>query len=55
MINVELDGIDTSDYPDFTDAFISYAEHDCGRPYTEQELSDIDSSIVYELVINEVF
>ena len=31
---VEVDGIDTADYPDFCDAFISYAEYD-GRAMTD--------------------
>ena len=26
--DVEVDGIDTADYPDFCDAFIAYAEYD---------------------------
>ncbi len=29
-LNYELDGIDTKDYPDFVDAYISYAEHENG-------------------------
>ncbi len=30
--NVEFDGIDTGDYPDFCDAYIVYAEHEDGTP-----------------------
>lgn len=35
--NIEIDGVDPKDYPDFCDAFLSYAEHN-GRPLTEEEL-----------------
>jgi len=26
ITEIEIDGVDTSDYPDFVDAYISYAE-----------------------------
>jgi hypothetical protein len=35
---IEIDGIDTSDYPDFCDAYISYAEYTDGTPLTDEEL-----------------
>lgn len=36
--SIEIDGIDTSDYPDFVDAYISYAEYADGTPLTDEEL-----------------
>lgn len=48
--NVEFDGIDRSDYPDFCDAFITYAEHADGTPLTEQELENIPSETVHSLL-----
>lgn len=48
--NVEFDGIDRSDYPDFCDAFIVYAEHADGTPLTEQELENIPSETVHSLL-----
>lgn len=36
--SIEIDGIDTDDYPDFSDAYISYAEFEDGTPLTQQEL-----------------
>lgn len=56
-INIEIDGIDSRDYPDFVDAYISYAEHDNGEPLTDDELDALneDSSFVYEQVINKFF
>ena len=35
--NIELDGIDTRDYPDFSDAFILAADYD-GVEMTEEQL-----------------
>ena len=54
--NLEVEGIDPSDYPDFCDAYISYADID-GREATEKELDELndDSSFVYEKVIERVF
>lgn len=49
--NIEVEGIDTKDYPDFCDAFISSADYD-GKPMTEVQLDELnqDSSFVYECV-----
>ena len=37
----EIDGIDRRDYPDFCDAYISYAEYTDGTPLNDQELEDL--------------
>ena len=53
---IEVDGIDMSDYPDFCDAFISYAEYK-GVEMTDEELehlSDLDG-FVYDCVMNQLF
>ena len=54
--NVEVDGIDTSDYPDFCDSFIASATYD-GRDMTDQELDTLnnDSDFVYDAVQNHLF
>jgi len=54
--NIEIEGIDPSDYPDFCDAYISSAEID-GRPATEKELDELNdnSSFVYESVIAWIY
>ena len=54
--NIDLDGIDTRDYPDFVDAYICYSERD-GRPLTEEELDKLneDRDLVYDYVINKIF
>jgi len=54
--DVEVDGIDTADYPDFCDAFISYAEYD-GREMTDEELDVLneDSDFVYSAVESHLY
>ena len=55
--SIELDGIDTNDYPDFCDAFISYAEYENGELLDDDALDVLndDSSLVYDLVIERLF
>lgn len=54
--NIEVDGIDTHDYPDFCDAFISYAEYK-DKPMTEAQLERLnrDSDFVYDQIINKLY
>jgi hypothetical protein len=53
--DIELDGIDHKDSPDYCDAFIYSAEYD-GRKMTEAELDAIndDSEFVYEQVMKQL-
>jgi hypothetical protein len=54
--DIELDGIDTRDYPDFCDAYIASATYK-GREMTEQELERLndDRGFVYECVLERLF
>lgn len=54
--NVEVDGIDTNDYPDFCDAYILSADYD-GVPMTEDQIEELnqDRDFVYECVQNQLF
>jgi len=47
--NIDFDGIDYNDYPDFCDAFIVSADYD-GVEMTEEQLEALnnDSDYVYE-------
>tara|TARA_R110000868_G_scaffold48122_2_gene156803 strand:- start:36 stop:221 length:186 start_codon:yes stop_codon:yes gene_type:complete len=36
--NILIEGVDSRDYPDFVDAYVSYAEHSNGNSLTEDEL-----------------
>ncbi len=54
--DVEVDGIDTRDYPDFCDAYIASANYK-GRDMTEEELDVLneDSSFVYDCVQDKLY
>jgi hypothetical protein len=56
VANIEVDGIDTSDYPDFCDAFISSFTYK-GIDATDEELDSIneDGDFVYDCVQNYLF
>lgn len=51
ITNVQVEGIDWKDYPEFTMAFISFAMYE-GRPLTDEQLDIInqDCDFVYSQV-----
>ena len=54
--DIEIDGIDHKDYPDYCDAYISNATYD-GKPMTDEQLDEIneDSMFVHEGVMKHIF
>ena len=48
IFNLEIEGVDSKDYPDFCDAFFSYGEID-GRELTEDELDKLADNYPEEL------
>ena len=54
--DIDVDGIDTRDYPDFCDAFISSASY-CDREMTPEELEILneDYDFVYDAVQNHLY
>ena len=54
--DVEVDGIDTNDYPDFCDAYIAAATYK-GRAMTDEELGTLngDSSYVYGRITDKIY
>ena len=54
--NIEFDGIDHEDHPDYCDAYISSADYD-GREMTEQQLEELnkDRDFIYEKLWNYLF
>mgnify|MGYP006282244965 FL=1 len=56
ITNVEMEGIDFRDYPDFCDAYIVSADYD-GVPMTQEQLDEIneDSQYVYDSVMEWIF
>lgn len=58
MTDVELDGIDYRDYPDFCNAFICSATwKDSLKELTDNELDQLNDErdFVYDCVINHIF
>jgi len=53
----EVDGVRNWDAPDYSDAFICWAEWDDGTELTDQELDRLneDSQHVYDLVIKYIY
>jgi len=56
ITDVEVDGIDRRDAPDYCDAFVCHANYD-GREMTEEELEILneDSEYVYECVMERIY
>ena len=54
--NIEFDGIDHRDYPDYCDAYITSADYD-GREMTDEELDMIndDASFVYDSLMSYLY
>jgi hypothetical protein len=53
--SLEIENIDFRDYPDFVDAFVSYAEYTDGTPLTEAELEQIDDGDRYNAIIRAIY
>lgn len=55
--NMEVEDVDPNDYPDFSDAYISYAEHEDGTPFSDEELIKLneDGDQVYEAVMQHFY
>ena len=41
VIDLEVDGVDSRDYPDFADAYFSYACYEDGTELTDDELEKL--------------
>ena len=54
--NIEIDGIDTNDYPDFCDAFIVSADYE-GVNMTDAQIDPLneDYSFVHDCVYTQLF
>jgi len=51
VIDIEVDGVDSRDYPDFSDAYFSYACYEDGTKLTDDELNKLteeNGDILYE-------
>jgi hypothetical protein len=54
--NIQVEGIDTKDYPQFCDAFIASADKN-GVPMTDEEIEELnqDGDFVHQAVYNQLF
>lgn len=53
--SIDIEDIDTRDYPDFSDAYAAYAEFEDGTPLTDSELDELNSSfgdVIHELIFD---
>jgi len=46
---IELDGVNSSDYPEFSDAFIAAANFEDGTPLTDDELDQLQDEMADEI------
>jgi len=57
LTDYELEDVKSWDYPDFCDAFISYAEDENGNEMTEeqiQEWTENNEEEFYEMILNNL-
>ena len=51
VIDIEVDGVDSRDYPDFADAYFSYACYEDGTKLTDEEqvkLADQNGDVLFD-------
>lgn len=55
--NIEIGGVDSTDYPDYCNAFIEYAEYLDGTELTDDDYEEINfnSDLVYKEVLAYLF
>jgi hypothetical protein len=58
IVDVEVEDIEPSDYPDFCDAWVSAARwEDTGEPLSEPELEELNDNkdLVYEAIMKVLY
>jgi len=56
--SLQVEGVDTKDYPDFCDCWIGYGEWEDGTELSESELEDLQTTytdLAYELAIDFIY
>jgi hypothetical protein len=57
VIDIEVDGVDPRDYPDFSDAYFTYACYEDGTQLTDDELNklaDQNGDVLYEMAYDSL-
>ena len=52
VVDLEVDGVDSRDYPDFSDAYFSFGCYEDGTPLSEDELNrltELASDVLWEM------
>jgi hypothetical protein len=57
VVDLEVDGVDSGDYPDFSNAYFSYACYEDGTPLTDDELERLTylaSDVLWEMAFEKL-
>ena len=57
VVDLEVDGVDSSDYPDFSDAYFSSGCYEDGTPLTGDELDNLTilaSDVLWEMAFESL-
>jgi hypothetical protein len=57
VVDLEVDGVNSGDYPDFCDAYFSSGSYEDGTPLTEDELNkltDISGDVLWEMAFDRL-
>ena len=57
VVDLEVDGVDSGDYPDFCDAYFSSGCYEDGTPLTDDELNqltDLAGDVLFEMAFESL-
>jgi hypothetical protein len=57
VVDLEVDGVNSGDYPDFCDAYFSSGSYEDGTPLTEDELNkltDVAGDVLWEMAFDSL-
>jgi len=57
VVDLEVDGVNGADYPDFCDAYFSAGSYEDGTPLTEDELNrltDLAGDVLWEMAFDSL-
>jgi hypothetical protein len=57
VVDLEVDGVDSGDYPDFSDAYFSGGCYEDGTPLTNDELNqltDLAGDVLWEMAFDSL-
>jgi hypothetical protein len=57
VVDLEVDGVDPRDYPDFADAYFSSGSYEDGTPLSDEELdrlNDLAADVLWEMAFDRL-